>query len=78
MVRRLKSDPATQHVQVIGGNVATREGAQAFVDAGADAVKVGLRPGIDLYDARGHRLRRAAGHRGLRGVAGVRPGRRTR
>jgi IMP dehydrogenase len=45
MVRRLKSDPATAHVQVIGGNVATREGAQAFVDAGADAVKVGFGPG---------------------------------
>ena len=45
MVRRLKTDPATQHVQVIGGNVATREGAQAFVDAGADAVKVGFGPG---------------------------------
>ena len=45
MVSRLKTDPATQHVQVIGGNVATREGAQAFVDAGADAVKVGFGPG---------------------------------
>src|SRR3954462_143316 len=45
MVRRLKSDPATRHVQVIGGNVATRDGAQAFVDAGADAVKVGFGPG---------------------------------
>jgi IMP dehydrogenase len=45
MVQRLKSDPATSHVQVIGGNVATREGAQAFVDAGADAVKVGVGPG---------------------------------
>jgi IMP dehydrogenase len=45
MVRRLKSDPATRHVQVIGGNVATRQGAQAFVDAGADAVKVGFGPG---------------------------------
>ncbi len=45
MVRRLKSDSATKHVQVIGGNVATRDGAQAFVDAGADAVKVGFGPG---------------------------------
>lgn len=44
LVRRLKSDPASRDVQVIGGNVATREGAQAFVDAGADAVKVGVGP----------------------------------
>jgi IMP dehydrogenase len=32
-------------VQVIGGNIATREGAQALIDAGADAVKVGVGPG---------------------------------
>jgi IMP dehydrogenase len=45
MVKRLKTDPATKHIQLIGGNVATRAGAQAFVDAGADAVKVGFGPG---------------------------------
>lgn len=32
-------------VQVIGGNVATSEGAKALAEAGADAVKVGIGPG---------------------------------
>jgi IMP dehydrogenase len=32
-------------VQVIGGNVATAEGAKALVDHGADGVKVGIGPG---------------------------------
>ena len=45
MVRRLKSDRATRGVQIIGGNIATIAGAQALVDAGVDAVKVGVGPG---------------------------------
>ncbi len=32
-------------VEVIGGNVATAEGARALAEAGADAVKVGIGPG---------------------------------
>ena len=32
-------------VDVIGGNLATREAAQAMIDAGADAIKVGIGPG---------------------------------
>src|SRR5208282_496790 len=32
-------------VQVIAGNVATPEGAKALIEAGADAVKVGIGPG---------------------------------
>jgi IMP dehydrogenase len=42
MVARLKNDTP---VDVVGGNVATRAGAQALVDAGADGVKVGVGPG---------------------------------
>jgi IMP dehydrogenase len=32
-------------IDIVGGNVATRAGAQALVDAGADGVKVGVGPG---------------------------------
>jgi len=42
MIAQLK---ANSRIDIIGGNVATRAGAQALVDAGADAVKVGVGPG---------------------------------
>jgi len=42
MVARLKKDTI---IDIVGGNIATREGAQALVDAGADGVKVGVGPG---------------------------------
>jgi IMP dehydrogenase len=44
MVAKLRADVG-EAVDVVGGNVATRTGAQALVDAGADAVKVGVGPG---------------------------------
>ncbi|HEV8247617.1 MAG TPA: IMP dehydrogenase [Polyangiaceae bacterium] len=33
------------HVDVVAGNIATAEGAKALIDAGADAIKVGIGPG---------------------------------
>jgi len=42
-VTRLKK--MSNQVQVMGGNVATADGAKALIDAGADAVKVGIGPG---------------------------------
>ncbi len=42
-VKRVKK--LSNRVQVIAGNVATADGAKALIDAGADAVKVGIGPG---------------------------------
>jgi IMP dehydrogenase len=39
-VRRLSN-----YTQIVAGNIATADGAQALIDAGADAIKVGIGPG---------------------------------
>jgi len=42
-VNRIKR--LSNKVQVVAGNIATSEGAKALIDAGADAIKVGIGPG---------------------------------
>jgi IMP dehydrogenase len=42
-VSRIKK--LSNRVQVVAGNIATSDGAQALIDAGADAIKVGIGPG---------------------------------
>jgi len=42
-VERIKR--ASNGTQIIAGNIATADGAKALIDAGADAVKVGIGPG---------------------------------
>ena len=42
-VQRVKRE--TNRVQIVAGNVATYDGARALIEAGADAVKVGIGPG---------------------------------
>ena len=44
MVSKVKAEVGDR-VQIVGGNIATRAGALALVEAGADAVKVGVGPG---------------------------------
>jgi IMP dehydrogenase len=43
MVAKIKSN--STGVDVIGGNIATRDGAKALIDAGVDGIKVGVGPG---------------------------------
>ncbi|XPP26470.1 MAG: IMP dehydrogenase [Leucobacter sp.] len=45
IIAKIKGDPAFAGVDVIGGNIATYAGAKALVEAGVDAVKVGVGPG---------------------------------
>jgi len=43
MIKKIKS--TFKNIDIIGGNIATKEGAEALIDAGADGVKVGVGPG---------------------------------
>ncbi|MGQ4496163.1 IMP dehydrogenase, partial [Dermabacteraceae bacterium P13101] len=45
MIKRLKADSGFAGIDIVGGNVATFDGAKALADAGVDAVKVGVGPG---------------------------------
>jgi IMP dehydrogenase len=45
MIGKLKKEPFAKNTDIIGGNIATTEGAQAIIDAGADGIKVGVGPG---------------------------------
>ena len=42
-VKKIKK--LSNYTQVLAGNIATSDGAKALIDAGADAVKVGIGPG---------------------------------
>ncbi len=45
VIETVKAIKQATKVPVVAGNVGTRDGAQALVDAGADGVKVGIGPG---------------------------------
>jgi IMP dehydrogenase len=72
MIRQLKANTDTE---VIGGNIATRAGAQALIDAGADGEGRGG-PGQHLHHPGGRGGGGAPGDRHLRGRQGGPAGRR--
>ncbi len=45
VIDTIKSIKASAEIEIVAGNIATSEGCQALIDAGADAVKVGIGPG---------------------------------
>ena len=59
-IRQIKSH--YKDIQIIGGNIATAEGALALVKAGVDAVKVGIGPRFNMHDSNSHRGRSSANY----------------
>ncbi len=45
MVKILKKDKETKTTDIVAGNIATKEAVKALIEAGADAIKVGIGPG---------------------------------
>jgi len=44
-IKKLRKDKIFKNVDIVAGNIATREGAKALISAGADGIKVGVGPG---------------------------------
>ena len=62
VVKAVKDIKASVRAEVIAGNIATREAAEALIGAGVDGLKVG-RTGFDLHNPHCCRDRRPADHR---------------
>ena len=66
VIETVKEIKGRWDIDVVAGNVATAEGCEALIEAGADAVKVGIGPGSICTTRVGLWRRRPTGHRCLR------------
>ena len=72
VIETVRSIKKKWDIDVVAGNVATAEGCNDLIAAGADAVKVGLRARLDLHHAGDFRRRRAPDYRDPAGGPGGR------